>query len=188
MIILMIVSNSGFDITQKILHKKHFKFEIGQSICIMDNIFSTKGYQNKKQKKTKKNPKNKQTNKQNNNNNNMKCTSAKRKKKKAGKILKPFSKMTLSFFFSANKKIQNKKQANKQTKQSKNKTKQNKKEKTGDFKCIMPPNLIIPRGLSTFYRCSLTTLSQDKGSCTLFRPYLNTAAGKSSWSFVRVYH
>ena len=74
----MIVSNSGFNITQKILHKKHFKFEIGQSICIMDNTFSTESYQNKK------------TNKQNNNNNNMKCTSTKKKKKKKEKYLNHF--------------------------------------------------------------------------------------------------
>ena len=68
------------------------------------------------------------------------------------------------------------------------------------------PNIIglcfvIPRGLSTLYRCSLTTVAQDKpyhekpfirdcfnhkGSCTLFRPYLTIAAGISSSSFVRV--
>ena len=49
------------------------------------------------------------------------------------------------------------------------------------------PYFVIPRGLSTLYRCSLTTVAQDKpyhekpfirdcfnhkGSCTLFRPYL----------------
>ena len=55
--------------------------------------------------------------------------------------------------------------------------------------------------LSTLYRCSLTTMAQDKpyhekslirdcfnhkGSCTLFRPYLTIAAGISSSSFVRL--
>ena len=63
------------------------------------------------------------------------------------------------------------------------------------------PCFVIPRGLSTLYRCSLTTVAQDKpyhekplirdcfnhkGSCTLFRPYLTIAAGISSSSFVRV--
>ena len=63
------------------------------------------------------------------------------------------------------------------------------------------PCSVIPRGLSTLYRCSLTTVAQDKpnhekplirdcfnhkGSCTLFRPYLTIAAGISSSSFVRV--
>ena len=62
------------------------------------------------------------------------------------------------------------------------------------------PRLVIPRGLSTLTRCSLTTMAQDKpyhekplirdccnhkGSCTLFRPYLTIAARISS-SFVRV--
>ena len=65
----------------------------------------------------------------------------------------------------------------------------------------MPPCFVIPLGLSTLYRCSLTTVAQDKpyhekplirdcfnqkGSCTLFRPYLTIAAGISSSSFVRV--
>ena len=64
-----------------------------------------------------------------------------------------------------------------------------------------PPCFVIPRGLSTLYRCSLTTVAQDKpnhekslirdcfnhkGSCTLFRPYLNVESGISSSSFVRV--
>ena len=63
------------------------------------------------------------------------------------------------------------------------------------------PWLVIPRGLSTLYRSSLTTMAQDKpyqekplnrdyynhnGSCTMFRPYLTIAAGISSSSFVRV--
>ena len=66
----------------------------------------------------------------------------------------------------------------------------------------MPSDFVIPRGFSTLYRCSLTTLAQDKpyheiplirdccnhnGSCTLFKPYLIMAAGISSSSrFVRV--
>ena len=74
-----------------------------------------------------------------------------------------------------------------------------KKKTAGDFKCIMPPCFVIPRGLSTLYRCSLTTVAQDKpyhekplirdcfkGRCTLFRPYSTIAAGISSSSFVRV--
>ena len=55
----------------------------------------------------------------------------------------------------------------------------------GDFKYTMPPDFVIPCSLKTFYRCSLTTLVQEKpyhekplirdccnhkGSCTLFRP------------------
>ena len=62
----------------------------------------------------------------------------------------------------------------------------------------MPPDFVIPHSLCPLYRCSLTTLSQGnpyhgkllirdccnhKGSCTLFRPYLNIAAGISSSSF-----
>ena len=42
---------------------------------------------------------------------------------------------------------------------TKTKTKQN---NTGDFKCTMPPDFVIPCNLSTLYRCSLTTLAQDK--------------------------
>ena len=83
----------------------------------------------------------------------------------------------------------------------KKKKKKKKKKHTGDFKCTMPPDFTIPRGLSTLYRCSLTTLAQDKsyheiplirdccnhkGSCTLFRSYLIIAAGISSSGFVRV--
>ena len=75
------------------------------------------------------------------------------------------------------------------------------KENAGDFKYTISPDFVIPHGLSTLYRCSLTTLTQDKlyhviplirdccnhkGSCTLFRPYLTIAAGISSSSFVRV--
>ena len=52
------------------------------------------------------------------------------------------------------------------------------------------PCFVIPRSLSTLYRCSLTTVAQDKpyhekplirdcfnrkGSCTLFTPYLDVA-------------
>ena len=63
------------------------------------------------------------------------------------------------------------------------------------------PCFVIPGGLSTLYRYSLTTVAQDKphhekplirdcfnhkGSCTLFKPYLTIAAGISSSSFVRV--
>ena len=63
------------------------------------------------------------------------------------------------------------------------------------------PCFVIPRGLSILYRCSLTTVAQDKpyhekplnrdcfnhkGSCTLFIPYLTIAAGISSSSFVWV--
>ena len=82
--------------------------------------------------------------------------------------------------------------------------KKKKKKSAGDFKCTMPPApcFVIPRGLSTLYRYSLTTtVAQDKphhekpltwdcynhkGSCTVFRPYLTTAAGISPSSFVRV--
>ena len=60
---------------------------------------------------------------------------------------------------------------------------------------------VIPHSLSTLYRCSLTTVAQDKpyhekplirdcynhkGSCTLIRPYLIIAVGIRSSSFVRV--
>ena len=77
--------------------------------------------------------------------------------------------------------------------------KKKKKKKASDFKCTMPPDFGIPCGLSTLYRCSLTTVTQDKlyyekpllrdccnhkGSCTLVRPYLTIAAGISSSSFV----
>ena len=63
------------------------------------------------------------------------------------------------------------------------------------------PDLVILHGLSTLYRCSLTTLAQDitfheiplnrdwchlMRSCTLVRPYLTMAAGISSTSFVQV--
>ena len=65
------------------------------------------------------------------------------------------------------------------------------------------PCFVLPCGPSTLYRCSLTTLAQDKPyhkkplirdsfnlkvSCrpTLFRPYPSTAAGITSSSFVRV--
>ena len=69
------------------------------------------------------------------------------------------------------------------------------------FKCTICPCIVIPRGLGTLYRCSQTTVAQDKpyhekplirdcfnhkGSCTLFRPYLTIAAVISSSSFVRV--
>ena len=65
----------------------------------------------------------------------------------------------------------------------------------------MPPAFVIPRGLSTLYRCLLTTVAQDKpyhekplirdcfnhkGSCTQYIPYLTIADGISSSSFVRV--
>ena len=91
-----------------------------------------------------------------------------------------------------------KKQKQKQkTKKQKNKNKKN----AGDLKCTMPPAFVIPCGLSTLYRCSLTTVAQDisynekplirdcfnhKGSCTLFRPYLTIAAGISSLPFIWV--
>ena len=73
--------------------------------------------------------------------------------------------------------------------------------KKGNFKCTYAPCFVIPHGLSTLYRCSLTNVAQDKpyheklfirdcfnhkGSCTLFRPYLTIAAGISSSSFVQV--
>ena len=63
------------------------------------------------------------------------------------------------------------------------------------------PDFVIPCGLSTLYRCLLTTMAKDKphhkkplirdccnrkGICNLFRPYLTIVAGISSWSFVRV--
>ena len=32
----------------------------------------------------------------------------------------------------------------------------NQKKNAGDFKCTMPPYFVIPHGLSTLYRCSLT--------------------------------
>ena len=65
----------------------------------------------------------------------------------------------------------------------------------------MPPAFVIPRGLSTLYRCLLITEAQDKpyhekplhrdccnhkGSCTLFRPYLTIATGINFSSFVQV--
>ena len=74
------------------------------------------------------------------------------------------------------------------------------KENAGDFKCTTP-DFVIPHGLNTLYRYSLTTMAQDKpyhekpllrdccnhkGSCTLFRSYLTIAARISSSSFVQV--
>ena len=41
---------------------------------------------------------------------------------------------------------------------------QNKTNKKTGNKCTMPPDFVIPRGLSTVYRCSLTNLAQDKPS------------------------
>ena len=93
-----------------------------------------------------------------------------------------------------------KKKKNKQNKtKTKTKTKQN---NTGNFKCTMPPDFVIPCNLSTLYRCSLTTLAQDKpyhdiplgtaatcnhkGSCTLFRTYLTITVRVNSSNFVQV--
>ena len=71
----------------------------------------------------------------------------------------------------------------------------------GDFRCTMSTDFVIPRGLVILYRCSLTTLAEDKPyrenllirnccnhkeNCTLFRLYLTIAAGISSSSFVRI--
>ena len=69
-------------------------------------------------------------------------------------------------------------------------------------KCTTHPDFVIPRDLSTLYKCSLTTMAQDKlyhekpliriycnqrgASCTLFRPYSTIPAWISSSSFVRV--
>ena len=79
--------------------------------------------------------------------------------------------------------------------------KKKKKKKTHDFKCTVPPDFVIPHGLSTLYRCLLTTMAQNKpyhekqlnrdccnhkGSCTLFRPYSTIAARISSSSFIQV--
>ena len=89
------------------------------------------------------------------------------------------------------------------------KTKQKKKPQKTKKKCrwfcalhpLTCNSMVILHGLSTLYRCSLTTMTQDKpyhekplnrdccnhkGSCTLFKPYLTIAAGISSSSFVRV--
>ena len=70
------------------------------------------------------------------------------------------------------------------------------KKKCRWFKVHYAPCFVIPHGLSTLYRCSLTTVAQDKplirdffnhkGSCTLFRPHLTFTARISSLSFVRV--
>ena len=63
------------------------------------------------------------------------------------------------------------------------------------------PDFVIPCGLGTLYKCSLATVAQDKpyhekptGTAAttrgavpcLFRPYLTTATGISSSSFVQV--
>ena len=63
------------------------------------------------------------------------------------------------------------------------------------------PDSVIPHGLSTLYRCSMTTVTQDKpyhqkqlirgcyndkGSCNLFRPYSTIVVGISSSSFVQI--
>ena len=57
------------------------------------------------------------------------------------------------------------------------------------------PDFVIPRSLSTLYRCSLTTMAQDKPFHKMYtilnrdycnhNPYLIIAAGISSLSFVR---
>ena len=77
------------------------------------------------------------------------------------------------------------------------------KQKTQVILSALRPRLVIPRGLSTLYICSLTTMAQDKpyhekplirdccnhkggGGCTLFRPYITIASGISSSSFIRV--
>ena len=78
-----------------------------------------------------------------------------------------------------------------------------KKEKTLNvvLNALSLPDFVIPRSLSTLYKCLLTTMAQDipfqkiplirdccnlKGRCTLVRPYLTIAAGISSLSFIRV--
>ena len=70
------------------------------------------------------------------------------------------------------------------------------KKIAGDSKCTLPPDFVIPRSLSTLYRCLLTTLAQDKpyhekplGTATTARGavprlYLTIAARISSLSFV----
>ena len=69
-----------------------------------------------------------------------------------------------------------------------------------DFKCTLPPDFVVPCGLSTLYRCSLTTLPKTKPchEIPLIRDCFNTrgaaciqtiftiAAGSSSLSFVQV--
>ena len=78
-----------------------------------------------------------------------------------------------------------------------------KNKNASDFMCTTPPDFVIPRGLSTLYRYSLTTrgtrqtdkpyheepLNRDcynhMGSCTLYRPWSTIAAGICSSSFVR---
>ena len=77
------------------------------------------------------------------------------------------------------------------------------KKGAGDFKCTMPPDFVIPHGLSTLYRCSLTTLAQykpyrekpfirdccnQKGSCTIFRPYRTSMGRSSFWILKRLFY
>ena len=70
------------------------------------------------------------------------------------------------------------------------------------FKWHYAPDFVIPCGLSTLYRCSLTTVTQDKSyhekplimdycnhkeSCTLVSPYSTITASISSVSFIWFY-
>ena len=102
------------------------------------------------------------------------------------------------------KKTKNKQKKNKQKTKNKNKTKkkttqQTKQTNKNDFKYTTSP-----RGCSTLYKCSLTTMAQDKqyhektlirdrcnhkGSCTLFKTILTIAAGmiqylRDNWQWV----
>ena len=88
----------------------------------------------------------------------------------------------------------------------KKKTKQNEKQKQKTHTCdflnaLCFPEFVIPRSLSTLYRCSLTKMAQGipfheiplirnccnhMGNCTLVGSYLTIAARISSWSFIQV--